>query len=432
MLSKRFVLWLVLTTLLLFPAVLWDNLVFASPPQSSESWSQTYEDSAKKDTADSLIQCADGGYLIAGTTNVSTTPPKTQLWLLKTDCHGNAECNKTYGSIGSAIKGHVIQTNDGGFALAGTVSRRAEIIKTDSLGNLLWNRTFEYSYASCLIQTIDGEYVLLGSTGGVSPSHGDIVWLVKINQSGDTVWSRTYPNLDDCGVSSIIQTLDKGLAAIGSTSINPDFLLVKFDTSGNLKWRKTFGSQDMDFGSSIMQDADGSYVMAGTLWNRTTFGHVSMPVGLVKADSKGNLLWLKNYPGELPYSMVRSSDGSYILYSSVLDKIDVAGNLLWSKNISLGENTGVNRIDSSSLAVQTSDGGYTVTGTITTSPTDQSDTISYVWIGKLDSQGNKIVFVPELSSTGIVILLTLVGFVTIAFKKSFSKFHRSVSVISRR
>lgn len=428
--SKRLVLWLALMSLLIFPAVLLNNLALASP-QPSDSWIQTYEDGAKKDTADSLIQCADGGYLIAGTTNVSTNPPKTQLWLLKTDSHGNAEWNKTYGSIGLAIKGHVIQTNDGGFALAGTVSRRAEIIKTDSLGNLLWNRTFEHSYASCLIQTSDGEYVLLGSTGEVSSSHGDIVWLVKINQSGDTVWSKTYPNLGDCGVSSIIQTLDKGLAAIGSTSTNPDFLLVKFDESGNLKWRKTFGSQDMDFGSSIMQDADGSYVMAGTLWNRTTYGHVSMPIGLVKADSRGNFLWLKNYPGELPYSMVRSSDGSYVLYSSMLDKIDAGGNLLWSKNVSY-ENKGIYRADFTPLVVQTSDGGYAVAGTIASRPTDQSDIISYVWIGKLDSEGNKIAFVPELSSMGIVILLTVVGFVMVAFKKSFFKFKRSVAVTSRR
>jgi hypothetical protein len=431
MASKRFVLGLALAALLLFPEVLWDNLVFASAPQSSDSWSQTYQDGAKKDTADSLIQCADGGYLIAGTTNVSTAPPKSQLWLLKIDSHGNAEWNKTYGSTGLAIKGHVIQTNDGGYALAGTVSRRAEVIKTDSLGNLLWNRTFEYSYASCIIQTSDGEYVLLGSIGGTSPTSGAIVWLVKINQSGDTVWSQTYPSLSDGGVRSIIQTIDNGFAAIGSTSTNPDFLLLKFDVNGNLKWRKTFGSQDMDFGSSIMQDADGSYVMAGTLWNRTTFGQVFMPVGLVKADSRGNVLWLKNYPGELPYSMVRSSDGGYILYSSMFDKIGASGNLLWSKNISLGENTGISRSDSSSLVVQTSDGGYAVAGTITSRPTNQSDIISYVWIGKLDSEGNKIVFIPELSSTGIAILLTLVGFVVVAFKKSFAKVQGNVAATTR-
>jgi hypothetical protein len=118
---------------------------------------------------------------------------------------------------------------------------------------LLWNRTFEDStYASYLIQTGDGEYVLLCSTGGELPSNGDTIWLVKINQSGDTVWSKTYPNIGGGGVTSIIQTKDTGYTAIGSTSINPDFLLVNLDSIGNFEWRKTFGSQDMDFGSSIV------------------------------------------------------------------------------------------------------------------------------------------------------------------------------------
>ena len=54
-----------------------------------------------------------------------------------------------------------------------------------------------------------------------------------------------------------------------------------------------------------------------------------MGVGLVKADSAGNQLWLKNYPGfSSPSSMTRGSDGSYILCSSMLDKIDVVDNLV--------------------------------------------------------------------------------------------------------
>jgi hypothetical protein len=422
MLRKRFVLWLVLTTLLLFPLIFLNNLTLSSTP-SSDNWVQTYEESAEKDRADSLIQCVDGGYLIAGTTNVSTTPPRTQLWLLKTDAHGNVAWNKTYGSIGSAIKGLVIQTNDGGYALAGTVSRRAEVIKTDSAGNLQWNRTFvDSSYAYCLIQTVDGGYVLLGSTGGLSASSGVTVWLVKITPSGDTVWNKTYLTLGDGGIKSIIQTKDKGFAAIGSTSTNPDFLLVKFDASGNLKWRKTFGSQDMDFGSSIVQDADGSYVMAGLLWNRSAFGGGNVPVGLVKADSSGNQLWFRNYPGRGgPLTMIRANDGNYILCSSMLDKIGGDGSLLWSKNVSFDENIADYYPDTSPLVVQTSDGGYAVAGTISSHPTDPMNTISYVWIGKLDSDGNKIGFVPELSWAAIVILLFVGCCVVVASKKRFLK-----------
>ncbi len=191
--------------------------------------------------------------------------------------------NKTYGSIGSAIGRCVIQTSDGGYAIAGTVNGVAEVVKINSVGNIQWDRTFgEATFANSIIQSSDDGYVLADSTGGSGPSLGDNFWLVKIDSSGGILWSKTY------------------------------------------------GSEDMDAGYSIVQNTDGSFVMAGLLWNRTTFADsTSVGVGLVKADSAGNQLWLKNYPGfGSPSSMTRGSDGSYILCSSMLDKIDAIGNLL--------------------------------------------------------------------------------------------------------
>jgi hypothetical protein len=75
--------------------------------------------------------------------------------------------------------------------------------------------------------------------------------------------------------------------------------------------------------------------MAGLLWNRSTFGWGTVGAGLVKADSAGNQLWLRNYPGRgPPSSTIRGREGDYILCSSMLNKIDSDGNLLWSKNVS--------------------------------------------------------------------------------------------------
>ena len=76
--TKNMVLILVLMTLLLFPFAVLTNvtLVLASP---SGGWIQTYEGGTNKDRTESLIRCNDGGYIIAGNTNVSTTPPRSQF-----------------------------------------------------------------------------------------------------------------------------------------------------------------------------------------------------------------------------------------------------------------------------------------------------------------------------------------------------------------
>ena len=175
-------------------------------------------------------------------------------------------------------------------------------------------------------------------------------------------------------------------------------MLIKIDARGNFEWSRIYGSKDMDGGSSIVQDTDGSYLMAGLLWNRSTFGTEShgRDPGLVKADSAGNLLWLKNYPSLGQHStVVRGSDGSYIFCSGMLDKIDTDGNLLWSKNVSFIGNLGNGHAETTSLAVQTNDGRYAVAGTVISTPNTSQNMTSYVWIGKLDSEGNPVTFNPE-------------------------------------
>ena len=422
---------LVLMALLLFQVAFITNvaIVLASP---SGGWIQTYGTETNKDRAESLIQCTDGGYVIAGNTNVSTTPPRNQLWLLKTDALGKMEWNKTYGSIGSAIGRCVIQTSDGGYAIAGTVNRVAEVVKIDSAGNIQWDRTFgEAAFAYFIIQTLDGGYALSGSTGGSGPSMGDNFWLIKIDSSGGSLWSKTYSQTSG-SAASVIQTIDGGFAMIGSTQ-NSDFLLVKTNSQGIFEWSKTYGSEDMDAGYSIVQNPDGSFVMAGLLWNRTTFGEGSMGVGLVKADSAGNQLWLKNYPGSgSPSSMTHGSDGSYILCSSMLDKIDAGGNLIWSKNVSFDGIIGKDHAGTTYLAVQTSDGGYAVAGTVSSAPSNPLNIISYVWIGKLDSEGNKTAFIPEFSSVAILILVVIVCIVAVAFKKHLANVERNGNISSHQ
>jgi hypothetical protein len=101
----------------------------------------------------------------------------------------------------------------------------------------------------------------------------------------------------------------------------------------------------------------------------------------------------------------------------MLDKIDAEGNLLWSRNVSFDGNIGKDYAGTTSLIVQTIDGGYAVAGTISSTPSNPLDMISYVWIGKLDSEGNKTTFIPEFSSVAILILVVTICLVAVFFRK---------------
>ena len=84
---------------------------------------------------------------------------------MKTDANGNQEWNKTYGTSGTARGLCVIQTDDEGYAIAGTANYNADLIKTDASGNMLWNRSYnQMTRADAIIQTSDGGYALAGSS----------------------------------------------------------------------------------------------------------------------------------------------------------------------------------------------------------------------------------------------------------------------------
>jgi hypothetical protein len=130
-----------------------------------------------------MIKSSDGGFAMAGVSNSDT-------WLVKTDSSGNTQWNKTYGGTSSDIAYSVVQTSDGGYALAGTLHLYSNthyfwLIKTDPNGISQWNRTYVpgTSTAYSVVQTSGGGYALAGSTASFTAGSSDS-WLVKTYAKG--------------------------------------------------------------------------------------------------------------------------------------------------------------------------------------------------------------------------------------------------------
>jgi len=381
---------LVLAFFTLFAAVVLNPITFVSA-SSTEGWVRRYGENDRY-TVESIIQTSDGGYVIGGGTRAG-------ILLLKTDSYGNMEWNQTYGG-GKAYS--LIETSDGGYALVSNT----QLIKTDAYGNMEWNRILleeDRASARSLIQASDGGYVIAGSykvgyylnVYGAKRGHEDYFWLVKTDELGEVEWSKKYETVITGGAQSVIQTIDGGYALLGFNNFNPDFLLVKTDSSGEVEWSKKYEKPDGDVGQCIVQNSDGGYTLAGRLWNRSDNENMA---GLIKTDSNGTMLWMKNYPGSWHVSMVGTSDGGYILCSDLmLTKTDSEGNMQWTKHLNF----------SMHLVIQTLDGGYAITGGG-----------SSVWIIKTDPEG----IIPEFPSwTPLMIALVAVVAVAIAYRDRLKK-----------
>ena len=213
--------------------------------QITPGWNKTYGGTGY-DEAHALVQTSDGGYAMAGETG-SFGAGNADFWLVKTDASGTMQWNKTYGGTYDDRAHALVQTSDGGYAVAGwTMSFGAGgfhfwLVKTNSTGGMEWNQTYggtNNDEAYALVQTSDGGYAVAGGTGSFGAGNGDF-WLVKTDASGTMQWNKTYGGTDADEAGALVQTSDGGYAMAGETGSfvagNADFWLVKTDESG-LAW----------------------------------------------------------------------------------------------------------------------------------------------------------------------------------------------------
>ena len=191
-----------------------------------------------------IIQTTDTGYALAGSTS-AFGEGYTDFYVVKLNSIGALEWSRTFGGAGGDYCSYIIQTTDGGYILAGVTITFGigwydiYIVKLDGNGSLQWSRTiggtnFEYLYS--IIQTTDGGCAIAGSTLSYGAGGYD-VYVLKFDGSGNLQWNRTIGGTGDEFARSIIQTTDGGYALTGETQSfgagNNDMYVVKLDAAGN-------------------------------------------------------------------------------------------------------------------------------------------------------------------------------------------------------
>jgi hypothetical protein len=367
---------------------------------------------ANHDEGQFLIQTSDGGYAITGYTE-SFGAREWDVYVVKLDATGNLQWTRTIGGKDADGGSSLIQTSDGGYAIAGyTFSFGAGetdvyLVKLDANGNLQWNRTIggkKEDWGSLLIQTSDGGYAIAGATNSFGAGEADI-YLVKLDANGNLQWTRTIGGPKGDEGYSLIQTSDGGYAIAGDTKSfgagEADVYVVKLDASGNLQWTKTIGGPASEEGNSLIQTSDGGYAIAGST---KSFGAGGKDVYVVKLDANGNLQWTKTIggpKGDEGYSLIQTSDGGYAITGEsssfgageadlYVIKLDANGNLQWTKTIGGPDS------EEGVYLIQTSDGGYAIAGSTKSFGAGGKD----VYVIKLDKNGDACCAFSQTSQVG--------------------------------
>jgi hypothetical protein len=238
-------------------------------------WAKTYGGTAS-DVGNSVRQTQDGGYIIAGTT-ASFAVAYDDVWLLKTDSAGDTLWTKNWDVSNNADRGtEVQQTHDGGYIVVGHSYYTPggnildfTLFKTDSLGNLLWMEIYgerEDQRGASVDQTSDRGYILTGysaTSGVIDPD----VYVVKTDSVGDTTWTRTYGGSGWEEGYLVRKATGGGYFITGKTNSfgagGFDVWVLKTDSNGDTLWAKTYGGTSDDVAYSGQQTADGGYIIAG-------------------------------------------------------------------------------------------------------------------------------------------------------------------------
>jgi hypothetical protein len=282
-----------------------------------------------------------------------------------------------------------------------------------------------------VVQANDGAYMILGTTAS---NDGDIVdktgsdrdfWLLKVNATGQLIWSKTYGGTADDVATSISKTPDGGYILSGYSRSNDgdvggnegfhDFWVVKVDANGVVVWENNFGFSGSDQAFQVIPTVDGGYFVSGFLDVTASQGqgndtreplHGVGDFWGIKLDSQGQWQWRRYFGGtnnDRSYDVFQTPDGGFLMAGSsesddfdIVDskgsydywvvKISAQGQKQWTRSF------GGSEIDIAYAMESTADGNFVIAGDSRSTDQNVSTPLGNadLWVVKFSPNGSLI------------------------------------------
>ena len=352
-------------------------LPFSLFAQVDTLWTRTFG-GAESEGAYSTQTTPDGGFIIAGYT-YSFSNGKSDIYMLKTDSEGNEVWSNHFGGANWEYGYSVCTVSDGGYAVAGYTAsfgsggKDMYLVKTDADGIEEWSACYGgegLEMAMSVCECAGGGFLILGYTESFG-SGDDDYYLVKTDENGNEIWTKTYGGTaSDMGMS-IVETPGGDLMLAGYTGSygagNRDMWLVKTNCNGDSLWAHCYGANAYVVGREIIQSSDGGFVLTGS---RDYHGSNLMELCFVKTDAEGVMSWILAF-GEGQYyeygSSVCELDDGYLFCGAAKNQPDGTNNVYLVKTDIYGLETWSDQIggagsDWGSSVRPAQDGNYIMAG----------------------------------------------------------------------
>jgi PKD repeat protein len=357
-----------------------DTTILLQVYQGSK-FQESYNDGSGEDEAIDLVQTADGGYLLLGTTSYFGS---IQFYLIKTKPNGDYLWKyKFKDDIGSLSATKLIPAEDGGYVLLGvlgtigigTTYTRTYAIKVDAEGGEVWrylnddfsSRNIMYSG----VNTSDGGFLLAGrwNTDDVG-----ILWagyMIKLDKDGKKQSEYIEPASPGSAFYDIIPAIDEGYFIVAGSQVNNtsgnQVLIRKIDINNVSQWSQTFGTTTSDeIARSVCIGGNNNYMICG----ESKDGSNSAYIYLNRLDANGQSLWnntVQNYNESVGNDIVSTNDGGFVVTGRM--KSPSSDNNIFFLKVTSSNNTVLSPViynlsnsDIGYSIISTADCGYAIAG----------------------------------------------------------------------
>ncbi len=315
-----------------------------------------------------VINCQDGGFLLAGTSLSNASGDKTQnskggydYWVIKINGNGVKQWDKTFGGSKDDYLTSAVAVREGiteDFMLVGYSDSPASgdktanakggvdywVIQINEDGIKRWDKTYGgegNDYATSVINATTGNQLIGGYSNSfasgdkseTSKGKSDY-WVLLLDQSGSQIWNMTYGGSDNDILTSLLYTSDDNYLLAGhSSSPNSgdksenlkgnggDYWIIKINSNGTKLWDKTLGGSSNDLLRYVAKTSDGGFLLAGDSYSSISGDKSENSKGggdywVVKVNSNGTKLWDRTYGGnsyENLASIIATTDGAFLL-----------------------------------------------------------------------------------------------------------------------
>ncbi len=265
----------------------WDAMVFMITEDGDSLWKYTYnfeQSSFKPESARKIAATLDSGYIVGGSSETHSVylEEVLELYLFKIDSLGTLEWQRVYRPFGKQFSevASLSVEEDGGYFISGYVGndtiygnyravfKHPFIMKTDSLGNVLWSKNYEKNryWLECPAKTLvlpDYQGYIMQSclpSDTLDPAYDPFhehhwYYVSRLDTGGHVLWTHTFEAEDDKLLKNIRLSRDSlSFFGVGQDfnheeedslfSFNNVGWMFEMSIEGELLWERQYASRE--------------------------------------------------------------------------------------------------------------------------------------------------------------------------------------------